>query len=178
MVREIVRKRLDTRRKETPLPLTATQEDLIQEEILLLNQLLVAIGGFPVTEEDRESIEEAAENLTSLFLLVIVGEFNAGKSAFINALIGAPVMPEGVTPTTSVINLLRFGEQAREQMQSNGIIERYYPAPFLNDITVVDTPGTNAIIREHEALTKKFVPRADIVLFVTSADRPYRLGPA
>jgi small GTP-binding protein len=173
MVREIVRKRLDTRRKETPLPLTATQEDLIQEEISLLNQLLAAIERFPVTEEDRESIEEAAENLTSLFLLVIVGEFNAGKSAFINALIGAPVMPEGVTPTTSVINLLRFGEQAREQMQSNGIIERYYPAPFLNDITVVDTPGTNAIIREHEALTKKFVPRADIVLFVTSADRPF-----
>jgi len=173
MVREIVRKRLDTRRKETPLPLTATQEDLIQEEISLLNQLLTAIERFPVTEEDRESIEEAAENLTSLFLLVIVGEFNAGKSAFINALIGAPVMPEGVTPTTSVINLLRFGEQPREQMQSNGIIERYYPAPFLNDITVVDTPGTNAIIREHEALTKKFVPRADIVLFVTSADRPF-----
>jgi small GTP-binding protein len=173
MVREIVRKRLDTRRKETPLPLTATQEDLIQEEISLLNQLLVAIERFPVTEEDRESIEEAAENLTSLFLLVIVGEFNAGKSAFINALIGAPVMPEGVTPTTSVINLLRFGEQPREQMQSDGIIERYYPAPFLNDITVVDTPGTNAIIREHEALTKRFVPRADIVLFVTSADRPF-----
>jgi len=173
MVREIVRKRLDTRRKETPLPLTATQEDLIQEEISLLNQLLVAIERFPVTEEDRESIEEAAENLTSLFLLVIVGEFNAGKSAFINALIGAPVMPEGVTPTTSVINLLRFGEQPREQMQADGIIDRYYPAPFLNDITVVDTPGTNAIIREHEALTKKFVPRADIVLFVTSADRPF-----
>jgi small GTP-binding protein len=173
MVREIVRKRLDTRRKETPLPLTATQEDLIQEEIALLNQLLAAIERFPVTEEDRESIEEAAENLTSLFLLVIVGEFNAGKSAFINALIGAPVMPEGVTPTTSVINLLRFGEQAREQMQSDGVIERYYPAPFLNDITVVDTPGTNAIIREHEALTKKFVPRADIILFVTSADRPF-----
>lgn len=173
MVREIVRKRLDTRRKETPLPLTATQEDLIQEEIALLKELQTAIERFPVTDEDRESIDEAAENLTSLFLLVIVGEFNAGKSAFINALIGAPVMPEGVTPTTSVINLLRFGEQAREQMQADGIIERSYPAPFLNDITVVDTPGTNAIIREHEALTKKFVPRADIVLFVTSADRPF-----
>jgi hypothetical protein len=50
MVREIVRKRLDTRRKETPLPLTATQEDLIQEEISLLNQLLAAIERFPVTE--------------------------------------------------------------------------------------------------------------------------------
>src|SRR6188472_2773646 len=122
MVREIVRKRLDTRRKETPLPLTATQEDLIQEEIRLLNQLLAAIERFPVTQEDRDSLQEAAENLTSLFLLVIVGEFNAGKSAFINALIGAPVMPEGVTPTTSVINLLRFGPEPAVTMQGDGVI--------------------------------------------------------
>ncbi|MEZ4496060.1 MAG: dynamin family protein [Thermomicrobiales bacterium] len=55
----------------------------------------------------------------------------------------------------------------------DGIIERYFPARFLADITVVDTPGTNAIIREHEQLTRKFVPRADMVLFVTSADRPF-----
>ncbi|CAN5439039.1 dynamin family protein [soil metagenome] len=173
MVREIVRKRLDARRSETPLPLTATQEELIQQELALLGRLIKAIERFPVTEDDREALEDAAERLTSLFLLVIVGEFNSGKSAFINALIGSPVMPEGVTPTTSVINLLRHGDQARETMLPDGVIERYYPAQFLNDITVVDTPGTNAIIREHEALTKKFVPRADIVLFVTSADRPF-----
>ena len=37
----------------------------------------------------------------------------------------------------------------------------------------MDTPGTNAVLREHEALTRDFVPRADLVLFVTSADRPY-----
>jgi predicted GTPase len=36
----------------------------------------------------------------------------------------------------------------------------------------VDTP-TNAIFREHEAITTDFVPRADFVLFVTSADRPF-----
>ena len=44
---------------------------------------------------------------------MLVGEFNAGKSAFINALVGAEVMPEGVTPTTSVINLLRYGDPSR-----------------------------------------------------------------
>ena len=38
---------------------------------------------------------------------------------------------------------------------------------------MVDTPGTNAVIREHERLTAEFVPRADLVLFVTSADRPF-----
>ena len=47
------------------------------------------------------------------------------------------------------------------------------PAPLLREIHIVDTPGTNAIIREHEAITAEFVPRSDLVLFVTSADRPF-----
>ena len=104
---------------------------------------------------------------------MIVGEFNAGKSAFINALVGAEVMPEGVTPTTSVINLLRYGPEPAVTMQADGVIVREYPAKFLDEITIVDTPGTNAIIREHEQLTQQFVPRSDMVLFVTSADRPF-----
>ena len=104
---------------------------------------------------------------------MIVGEFNAGKSAFINALVGAEIMPEGVTPTTSVINLLRHGTEPAVTMQADGVIVREYPAQFLEEITIVDTPGTNAIIREHEQLTQQFVPRSDMVLFVTSADRPF-----
>jgi len=38
---------------------------------------------------------------------------------------------------------------------------------------MVDTPGTNALDRSHEALTTHYVPRADLVFFVTSADRPF-----
>jgi small GTP-binding protein len=153
--------------------LTRQQHELVTEELALLERLAAILAEYPATPEDREEITQASEHLTSLFLLVIVGEFNAGKSAFINALIGAEVMPEGVTPTTSVINLLRSGETTGETMLPDGIIERTFPADFLEDITVVDTPGTNAIIREHEALTERFVPRSDLVLFVTSADRPF-----
>src|ERR671910_581997 len=54
-----------------------------------------------------------------------------------------------------------------------GLLERRLPAAILRDLAVVDTPGTNAIVRQHEALTREFVPRADLVLFVTSADRPF-----
>ena len=53
------------------------------------------------------------------------------------------------------------------------LLERTHPAPLLRDINIVDTPGTNAVLREHEELTRDFVPRADLVLFVTSADRPF-----
>ena len=153
--------------------LSDQQHELLTTETGLLERLGVGLEAFPATDEDREALANAVEQLGELFMLVIVGEFNAGKSAFINALIGAPVMPEGVTPTTAVINLLRFGETETETMLPDGVIERTFPADFLEEITVVDTPGTNAIIREHEVLTQRFVPRSDIVLFVTSADRPF-----
>jgi small GTP-binding protein len=153
--------------------LTDRQHELVAEELALLQRLAVVFDEFPATEEDQQAIDEAAEHLTALFLLVIVGEFNSGKSAFINALVGAEVMPEGVTPTTAVINLLRFGDQPSEAVLPDGIIARTFPVDFLEEITIVDTPGTNAIIREHEALTQRFVPRADIVFFVTSSDRPF-----
>jgi small GTP-binding protein len=152
--------------------LSEQQNELLAAELAALERLSAILGAYPATEEDSDALEDAAEHLTSLFLLVVVGEFNSGKSAFINALVGERVMPEGVTPTTSVINMLHYGETQTEQMLPDGVISRTYPADFLDEITLVDTPGTNAIVREHEALTQRFVPRADLVLFVTSADRP------
>ena len=104
---------------------------------------------------------------------MIAGEFNSGKSSFINALLGERVLPEGVTPTTDRINLLRHGPAVTEQQLESFLLERTHPAELLREITVVDTPGTNAIIRRHEELTRDFVPRSDLVLFVTSADRPF-----
>lgn len=43
---------------------------------------------------------------------------------------------------------------------------------FLKQMTIVDTPGTNVILQRQQRLTEEFVPRADLLLFVVSADRP------
>ena len=153
--------------------LSEQQSELLAAELAALERLDAILDAYPATDEDKDALQDAVNQLTSLFLLVVVGEFNSGKSAFLNALIGYKVMPEGVTPTTSVINLLQYGDTIMEQMLPEGVIGRTFPAPFLDEITLVDTPGTNAIVREHEALTQRFVPRADLVLFVTSADRPF-----
>jgi predicted GTPase len=48
-----------------------------------------------------------------------------------------------------------------------------HPTDWLRDINLVDTPGTNAVVQRHQELTEEFVPRSDLVLFVTSADRPF-----
>lgn len=124
-------------------------------------------------EEDSQILRQARHQLEALFLLVFVGEFNAGKSAVINALVGDPVMPEGVTPTTSMVHLLVEGELGEDETTPDGVLVHRHPSPFLREINIVDTPGTNAIIREHEVISQRFVPRADLVLFVTSADRPF-----
>lgn len=52
------------------------------------------------------------EQLEDLFLLVVVGEFNSGKSSFLNALLGKKSLDEGVTPTTAQIDILRFGDKS------------------------------------------------------------------
>src|SRR5438132_5939363 len=142
-------------------------------EQAVLQQLGAAIGPLGPQKEDIEALRQAEADLDELFLLVVVGEFNAGKSALINALLGADVLPEGVTPTTASINLLRYGPHPTERPLSDFVVERTYPADFLREISIVDTPGTNAIIRRHEELTRNFVPRSDLVLFITSADRPF-----
>jgi small GTP-binding protein len=155
--------------------LSDREQELRAREAELLERLATALGRFgpDVAPEDLQRFREVREQLAGLFLLVIAGEFNSGKSSFINALLGEPVLPEGVTPTTDRINLLRHGPGATEQLREAYLLERTYPAELLRELNVVDTPGTNAIIRRHEELTRDFVPRSDLVLFVTSADRPF-----
>jgi GTP-binding protein EngB required for normal cell division len=155
--------------------LSEREQELRAREQDLLDRLAKALERFgpDIQPEDLKRLREAREQLVGLFLLVVAGEFNSGKSSFINALLGEKVLPEGVTPTTDRINILRHGPEATEQSLEAYLLERTHPAPLLREISIVDTPGTNAIIRRHEELTRDFVPRSDLILFVTSADRPF-----
>jgi small GTP-binding protein len=149
------------------------QERLLAEERRWLAELQVALGRVEASEEDLAALAESIRQLDELFLLVVVGEFNAGKSTLINALLGHPLLEEGVTPTTTRIHVLRHGAEEARRTLPDGIEERTAPLPFLEHLTLVDTPGTNALDRRHEAITERYVPRADLVLFATSADRPF-----
>ena len=147
---------------------------LIDRERALLEGLAEFLRGFGAIGEDTRLVEQKLSDLEELFLLVVVGEFNAGKSAFINALLGeTELAQEGVTPTTDRITVLKYGERPTERERREGVVEREYPSDFLREVAIVDTPGTNAIIRHHEELSRGFVPRSDLVLFVTSSDRPF-----
>lgn len=156
-----------------PEVLDQAHSRLVTQERALLGDLRSSLEAFDRTSPDIAIVSGAATSLDALFLLVVVGEFNAGKSAVINALVGERVALEGILPTTAQVTLLRYGEARAERTIGANYLEIDHPASFLQQITIVDTPGTNAIVREHEEITERFVPRADLVLFVTSADRPF-----
>jgi len=149
------------------------QAEWLREERRRLQELSVILAGFETAPEDMATLQKSLLQLDELFLLVTVGEFNSGKSAFINALLGQRFLAEGVTPTTTQVHILKYGEQASTEPKEEFVVVATYPVEFLREINIVDTPGTNAIIRRHEEITEEFVPRSDLVLFVTSADRPF-----
>ncbi len=153
--------------------LTAEQGRILQKERQLLGDLQVSLARLDAPDADLGLIRNALAQLEELFLMVVVGEFNAGKSAVINALLGQEYLPEGVVPTTSELVLIRHSEAPEQPGADQGMAVRRLPVPWLQEVNLVDTPGTNAVIRQHQELTEHFVPRSDLVLFVTSADRPF-----
>jgi small GTP-binding protein len=153
--------------------LTAQQEALLKSERQALSDLRVSLANFGADAQDSQTLVDSISQLDDLFLLVVVGEFNSGKSAFINALLGQKLLKEGVTPTTTEINLLRYGREQDRIVVNEKQHVLTLPIEWLAEISIVDTPGTNAIIRSHEIITTQFVPRSDLVLFITSSDRPF-----
>ena len=130
------------------------------------------------------------------FHLVVLGEFNHGKSTFVNALLGQDVLPTGITPTTAAINhvvyaqtptarvVLTSGEsklldpgQLKEWVTVAGghagevaFVELGYPSDLLqNNVVLVDTPGVNDLNEQRAEVTYGYVPRADAVVFLLDA---------
>src|SRR5918996_3255780 len=111
--------------------LSTDQDELLREERKVLARLRGALVRFNAAPEHQSALERSIEQLDELFLLVIIGEFNSGKSAFINALVGSKVVAEGVTPTTSQINVLQYGDTVERQVREQSLHVITAPAPIL-----------------------------------------------
>jgi small GTP-binding protein len=152
-------------------PLAALRE----REILLLTDIAGTLAelGEPAAQ-DRQRLVDVAQDLRDMFfLVVIIGEFNAGKSTFINALLGDEVLQMGITPTTEAIHLVRYGEIANRKpnMRDENIYEWTHPNTGAVGVSLVDTPGTGSVFQKHEKTAKAFLHRSDLVIFVISAKR-------
>lgn len=83
-------------------------------------------------------------------------------------------MKEGVIPTTTTLHVIRHGDHFKDEFithKNQHLVE--VPVSWLKGLILVDTPGTNAIFKEHQAITEHFIPRSDLVLFITSSERPF-----
>ena len=122
----------------------------------------------------RETIENLRRNINEPFLFVVVGEVKAGKSSFINALLQAEVCETDIEPRTDSIQQIvyaeaRFVQQIEPNWKKIGL-----PIAILKDISIVDTPGTNTIIQEHQIITERYIPNSDLTFFVLFAKNPYQ----
>ncbi len=113
------------------------------------------------------------ENIQAAALIVVVGEVKAGKSSFINALVHEDVCPVAPGPCTAAIQELVYGNEPAVTNVAHSWERVFLPKEVLRELTIVDTPGTNSIIHDHQALTEKYIPQSDLVVFVFSAVNPH-----
>ena len=139
-----------------------------ERERALLEKVLAFAEGFD--QADAQRVRELIGHLQDMFLLVVVGEVKAGKSAFINALLDHDACPEGPLPLTDRVHVLGYGAGVSEHAAEPHVVRHGLPVEYLRRMNVVDTPGTNSPLKRHQEITESFLPRADLVFFVTSID--------
>lgn len=147
--------------------------NLLQGLRTALDSLSELAHGLAPDSEAARHARAIREHVDEFFLLVVIGEVKSGKSSFINALLGEDVQAEGPLPLTDRICVLSHGEREDEAVIGEFVHRRTLRNDLLRLFHVVDTPGTNSIIRRHQEITEAFIPRADLTLFLTSIDRPY-----
>ncbi|KAM3567499.1 hypothetical protein VYU27_010359, partial [Nannochloropsis oceanica] len=137
--------------------LTDAQASIVKEEQALLEKLHKVLVSMEAPQQDLDILKDAICQVEDLFMVCVVGEFNAGKSRFINALLGDTYLKEGVTPTTAKICFVKHTDRvgvptryadAQGQMIDE-VEEKLLDVPLLKNMALVDTPGTNAVIQRH-----------------------------
>lgn len=141
-------------------------------------------------------LAHAVADLDQPLWLTVMGEFSSGKSSFVNAFIGHDVAPTGVTPTTATIHVLRYGRErgahiffrdgrteavawdelaarlrriSEDEARTILRVDMLMPLPILQTISIVDTPGLNSILAEHEDVARGFITKADAVIWLFTA---------
>jgi small GTP-binding protein len=123
--------------------------------------------------EELDTLQALLRDISEPLLFVVVGEVKSGKSSLLNALFGNEFAKVDVLPATDRVYIFRYGSDEKSTEVSSKLTERYLAIPFLRDFNVVDTPGTNTMVKEHQMVAEDFMPRADIVLFVFSVANPW-----
>ena len=138
----------------------------------LLNACLALTERCSDTEAYR-IVQDRLSHLQSAALFVIVGEVKSGKSSFVNALLGDDICDVAPDPCTAVIQELVYGETLTKVSLGDNWERISLQKDVLKEISIVDTPGTNSIIRDHQSIIENYIPQSDLVIFVFPAKNPH-----
>lgn len=141
------------------------------DSLLQRVQQLAADSNNPELQATTDSLRK---NINEPFLFVVVGEVKAGKSSFVNALLDATVCQTDIEPCTDSIQQIVYAEQPFEQQIEPNLRKIGLPIEILQEISIVDTPGTNTIVADHQIVTERYIPNSDLTFFVLFAKNPYQ----
>lgn len=157
--------------------------ELIDQKAALYREKLHGVANTLVKLTDRVNHEElhslmidVRDKIHDPFMFVIVGEVKVGKSSFINALLETEedICAVAPHPMTDMIQEIVYGEEKKEEKISRYLKRVTHPSDILQQIAIVDTPGTNTIVEHHQEITERFIPVSDLIVFVFEAKNPYR----
>ena len=141
-----------------------------------LDSLLHQLEDFATNINNQQlevTIRNLRINVKEPFLFVVVGEVKAGKSSFVNALLQSDICKTAADPCTDIIQQIVYSEEALEQSVNPYLRKIGLPNEILKTLSVVDTPGTNTVVENHQEITKEFIPNSDLIFFVFFAKNPY-----
>ena len=176
------------------------------EIVKKLNEVIASISS-PMTQINKgRKVAEIKRRLNEIVcsptVVLVCGEFKRGKSTFVNALIGRSICPTDTEICTSVVSVIRYGENPKairfygdfSNLKSQEIniddIERYTVGNAANidntvsieitlpleelkkGLVIIDTPGLGGLDPRHAALTNYFLPQADMAIFMTDVNEP------
>ena len=136
--------------------------------------------------------------------VAITGQFSAGKSTFLNALLSRNILPTGITPVTSKVNFINYGEeyklkityysgaqeyapiesiaeftdQRKDEMKDIKYLTLYAPMDMLKDLSFVDTPGLNSQSQSDTDTTRKVLRDVGGIIWLTLIDNAGKLSEA
>jgi len=167
-----------------------------------LSNILMEIKGIAASKFSKEILQLVGNKLeANIFTLVVVGQFKRGKTTFINTLLGKDLLPTSIIPLTSIITVLKYGDEIKAMVLMNdgsqkeipiediqlyatekynpknqkGVksVEVFYPSPYLKSgVQIVDTPGVASVHEHNTKTTYQYLPQADAAIFLVSVDPP------
>ncbi|XPV83171.1 MAG: dynamin family protein [Halarcobacter sp.] len=136
--------------------------------------------------------------------VAITGQFSSGKSTFLNALLSKNILPTGITPVTSKVNFINYGDeyklkityysgaheyapieaiadftdQRQHEMGDIKYLTLYAPMDILKDISFVDTPGLNSQSQSDTDTTRRVLRDVGGIIWLTLIDNAGKLSEA